>query len=120
MFDPSDFLSIAKWLLTKEEIREEEAMFRTSISRAYYSVLLIVKRHLETMGFSIPEDHRVHEKAEKLLKMYIDRTAGDELGGLRRMRRDADYNLDKNIRSGKAQNAIKMAENIVNRVTERA
>jgi hypothetical protein len=36
------------------------------------------------------------------------------------MRRDADYNLDKNIRRRKAQNAIRMAEDIANRVIERA
>jgi hypothetical protein len=41
MFDPSDFLTIAGWLLTREEIVEEEAIFRTSISRAYYATLLI-------------------------------------------------------------------------------
>ncbi|MHC1636131.1 MAG: hypothetical protein ACXQTS_05890, partial [Candidatus Methanospirareceae archaeon] len=94
MFNPLDFLKVAE---------------------------MLARRDGGEASFSIPEDYRVHKITEEQLKKYYDMSAGYKLGGLRRMRGKADYELNKSISRKEAQKAIEIAKDIIriNRVMMR-
>lgn len=105
-FDPTGFLDIAKDLSKKDE----EALLRTAIGRAYYATFLVAR---DKTG--IKERDRVHSKViTALIRNRSHRALGNQLEKLRRLRVVADYEMlpdnpsDRNWR----QNWI-MAETIV-------
>ncbi|MFQ6073375.1 MAG: hypothetical protein ACE5KT_11860 [Methanosarcinales archaeon] len=92
IFDPSDFLNIAKWLIRNvDNVSDKEALFRTSVSRSYYAAFLKSKKYLEERGFTIPMDKDAHKETIKKIREYIDRPTGDKLDELRRKRNASDY-----------------------------
>ena len=53
MFKPIDFLNFSKSLLNKRTINENEAFYRSIISRSYYSTLLTVREKIDEFNKDI-------------------------------------------------------------------
>lgn len=88
MFDPLNFLKLAKKLAEKKD----EASRRTSIGRAYYSAFLSARDKFKIVS-KIPEVHR-----EVTNKLYsIDIICGNKLHKLRRARNQSDYDMNIGI-----------------------
>ena len=97
IFDPIKFLDLATKLLYDINY-DEDARYRTCISRAYYAVHLFTKNKLKDIGviIKIEKDERkgaIHDKVIDGLKMK-NGNLGDMLSKLRDKRGDADYTLN--------------------------
>ncbi|MDE1832246.1 MAG: HEPN domain-containing protein [Thaumarchaeota archaeon] len=109
-FDPLEFLTTAKNLSNGNT----ESQFRTSISRSYYSVFLLIRDKIETKygKFQLKRHGEIHQKVnDKLLELRLFKIAS-KLDGLRKNRRDADYFLSLTIGQNDAENSWKLANNI--------
>lgn len=103
MFDPIDFLDLAK-----ELIDGNEAKLRTSISRAYYASFMFL-RDVMNIDDKTPE---VHKKIVCVLYRKNPIIA-NKLHLLRRQRNIADYNTHFIVNRENAKNAIKLAEDVI-------
>lgn len=103
MFDPVDFLHLAKKLISGDE-----ASLRTAVSRAYYASFLLAR---DRLGLSLraPEVHR------KVIKRMYDRkpSIGNTLHLLRHNRNSADYDTKVPLSYADAQQAIELGERTV-------
>jgi hypothetical protein len=136
MFFPEDFLTLADDLLKSATLNKNEALFRSIISRAYYSAFLSAREKIDSlypMALYHPK-HDMHQQIVDFLgkgKIYFeDESLSSDLLELRTFRVDADYHFpnacksyEKKIRAGTspdslqtAQNCYDMAEDIINRV----
>jgi uncharacterized protein (UPF0332 family) len=91
-FDPQHFLDLATNLVSDTKYNDE-ARYRTSISRAYYAAHLISRKKLELKGCNFLKDESVHKKVIESMKQ-INPHIGDMLFQLRRKRNDADYEVN--------------------------
>ncbi len=104
-FDWVDYLNLAVYLRgeAKNDSSMNEAMHRTSISRAYYSSFNLIKNCLISMGEILGRGAEVHKEIqtifEDLSKQEMDSIRrrnlieiSNELGVLRSFRNKADYN----------------------------
>jgi len=97
VLNPEKFLVLATVLLRDAEY-DEEARYRTCISRAYYATHLFTREKLKKIGVVIVvgKDERkgaIHEKVIEALKGK-NAQLGKMLSDLRERRGDADYDLD--------------------------
>jgi uncharacterized protein (UPF0332 family) len=110
VFDPLDFLKLAEELSSETD----EASWRTSISRAYYSMFLLAreevkKRVSNNLDLKRAGSHQVIINTLKELQFY---NIADKLNGLRLMRVNADYCLDININHDSVNKALQLAKDI--------
>ncbi len=112
-FNPLFFLEVARELANIER----EALARTSISRSYYAAFLLSREILSSYGRQVktgkPKDHElVITEFRKLGRRDI----GDKLDSLRKMRNEADYELDKLITRRHALRALNLADEVVMKI----
>ena len=102
MFDPSDFLDLAR-----ELGKNNEARIRTAVGRAYYASFLAI-RNAMAIEEKTPEVHR------KVLSMLYKKNAviANKLHYLRRQRNIADYDTKLVMGADDADKAVKLAEEI--------
>lgn len=111
MFNPLDFLNLAKVLATGNE-----AEIRTSVSRAYYAAFLNAREWLRARNWNIYNDVRDHREVEKGLKRFKGRGIKDKIAHLRRdYRNKADYVLTERFIDRHASDAISLAQIIIKR-----
>lgn len=118
-FDPKDFFELAKQLFDDLKYNED-ARYRTSISRAYYAAHLVCKKKLEDIGVSFPIEKdermgRIHELVIYTLKRK-NRHIGEMLSNLRQKRNWADYNTNRQFKKYGVQILLFNAETIINDV----
>ena len=109
-FDPALFLQLAERLV---ERGEDEAWYRTSVSRAYYACFLKAREALRSRGLPFtggPEDHRL---VAKYLREALGRGAAYKLGRLRMMRNEADYDVGKAVDRSAAEKAVFIARSLM-------
>ena len=83
-FDPLEFWRQAQNLSTQNN---NEVTLRTAIGRAYYSLFLLARERLKVSG-----RRGIHATVVQRVKAR-DRTTGDQLHFLMRLRHTADYQL---------------------------
>lgn len=107
MFNPSDFLDVARKLE-----KNNEASIRTSVGRAYYASFLTA-RNVLFIDEKTPQVHR------KVLGMLYNKNPviANKLHYLRRQRNLADYNTELTMGEKDAERAIKFAEEIIMEVS---
>jgi len=124
-FDPKDFLRLSKDLVNDPSYSTRESVFRTSISRAYYSAFLICRTWLETQKVTFPKTGKAHKivvnelrKTKVFMKLLRKtRAVADVLVKLRwDGRNEADYNLKKTFTSRETLNWIRDAEYVINSI----
>ena len=107
-FDPRDFIIIGERVAQCQSkdccIPSNEALYRTAISRIYYSVFLRLREY-----FGIKQHQSVHQKVINALyyRGYI--ILGHMLEELRDHRTIADYNLRAKITREKVKAALTIA-----------
>jgi uncharacterized protein (UPF0332 family) len=114
MFDPREFLAIARQLLEVDE--QTEGGYRTAISRAYYAAFWIAREKcVDSPGFERLYEERSHDKVWDYLVGDIG-SSGESLGdiGQRLKRRHvrADYR-NHEIGFGEATAAVKEAARLI-------
>lgn len=117
MIYPDEFLCLAKRLNDGcKEIPATEASIRTSISRAYFFVLLKIRGVLESKGFSFSKSRDAHDEVVKALyQQSTTCSVAMRLSALRKKRNDADYELmlqGYGYGSSKAEAAIGESEQL--------
>ena len=124
-FDWVDYLILAKTLQTnaKNQNSLREAMLRSAISRAYYSVFNIAKNYLISLGIRFDgsaEEHRIiQKKFEDLSQRESDGTKrlnlaeiSNSLSVLRSFRNKADYETVVSGIDRKGEAAVIRAEKV--------
>lgn len=107
MFNPSDFLDLAKKLG-----KNNEARIRTAVGRAYYSSFLNIRNAL-SIEEKTPQVHR-----KVLSKLYSKSpVTANKLHYLRRQRNLADYDTDVTLEAKDAEKAVKFAEDIITEIS---
>lgn len=103
MFNPIDFLNLAK-----ELIDGDEAKLRTGISRAHYASFMVLR---DTMGI----DDKTPEVYKNIVSALYSKNPiiANKLHLLRRQRNIADYNTYFIVNRENAKNAIKLADDII-------
>ncbi len=94
-FDPQHFLSLATNLIGDTNYNEE-ARYRTAISRAYYAAHLVSRKRLESKGYTFSISTKIHKNVIDSMKKE-NFHIGDMLFQLHKKRKDADYELNKTI-----------------------
>lgn len=93
---------------------EDEARYRTSISRAYYAAYLTTRQKLESSGIIFTKASTVHKEVSDALR-DTDRNAFNMLYYLRQKRNNADYDLDMKIQKGLAITCLKRSKIIIDK-----
>ena len=115
LFDPKDFLSIAKQMMAKE-IFPKEANYRTVINRAYYASFLHAYEMMMSKGIQFHDVQRIHRDVRVKLQGLKSRI-GNKLEKLHEdFRVPADYFLDEVVCQNEAKMAIRMSELIINSI----
>src|SRR3972149_7082703 len=103
MFNPSDFLDLAR-----ELGKSSEARIRTSMGRAYYASFLTVRNSLD-ISEKAPEVHRL-----VLSMLYsMNPVIANKLHYLRRQRNLADYDTELVVGEEEADRALKFSGDIL-------
>lgn len=112
MIQAQDFLDFARSLPRNNEIED-----RVCIGRAYYAAMHKALEYAAKVGYQ--RDHKEAGSTHSNLIFYFERQGGeallvaaDLLKKLKRKRTQADYDLDKNIYSNEAVQALKRAESV--------
>lgn len=107
MFNPSDFLDLAR-----ELVKNNEAKIRTAVGRAYYASFLTA-RNAFAINEKTPQAHRL------VLSMLYSKNpvSANKLHYLRRQRNIADYDTGLVMGAGDADRAVKLAEEIITEVS---
>ena len=94
-FDWKDFIALAETLYHQaNHLGQEEACLRSAISRAYYGAYGLAREVARRKGVPLsgtPQDHAVVTRHFRRAPEPLLRKVGLELGRLRRMRNQADY-----------------------------
>ncbi len=129
-FDWSEYFNLAQELAAiSGDLANNDAKFRSAISRAYYSVFCLARNYLRDVEkdsrLSRNQNHNINEhqyvaeefifhksKAKRMIQV------GENLSRLRELRNKADYadtifNLSKDL-----QTALKLAQNIMSVLRE--
>jgi uncharacterized protein (UPF0332 family) len=117
-FDWSGYLTLAKEMINKvDEFPEQEAVYRSVVSRAYYAVFCLTRNYVKDI-----DSQEFHGNDHQELQNYLTRHShkirkkiGNQLRTLQQHRIKADYqdNLDEQA-VYKASKAIKLADKITN------
>lgn len=107
MFNPVEFLDLARELLIDGEVK-----IRTAIGRVYYASFLIAR---DAVGINekTPEVHRRVVSALYRRNPVI----ANKLHLLRRQRNFADYDMGITLSVNDAESAIMLAEAVINEVS---
>jgi uncharacterized protein (UPF0332 family) len=113
-FDPFDFMVIAENLSNGNS----EGHFRTSVSRAYYSVFLDTREKIEgRIGkISLQRPGDIHQVLIDRLKEMKLGAIADKLVQLRMWRRNSDYDLTRSIDQQLAKKALVLAKDLRRKV----
>jgi uncharacterized protein (UPF0332 family) len=107
-----DFLSLAAQLAAGNN----EADWRTSISRAYYAAFHVARRLVSDLGFTVPRADRAHQylvfRLSNSGEPAVQQT-GRDLETLRRLRNRADYDETPAVTRPQASAAVHVAEGII-------
>ena len=113
---PRDFLLLAGELSP----RETEACWRSAASRAYYAAFHVARDFLDSLGFAIRQGDQSHAAVYRRLSNSrvadVDH-AGNLLIDLRRLRNQADYDLQRPFAAVDARKTIQAAERLFEIVT---
>jgi uncharacterized protein (UPF0332 family) len=101
-FEWEDYLKLAHQLFDEHDIYLEESSYRTSISRAYYSVFNMAKNHLMNLGTELSNSGYIHKQIPLIFKDLSEKEddtskkkklirISNELSILRSTRNNADY-----------------------------
>ena len=112
IFDPIKFLDLATKLLYDINY-DEDARYRTCVSRAYYATHLFTREKLEKLGVTFPAEKDeskgiIHYRVIEALKSLKEKdkiVSGrkrekklwQKLNDLREKRGEADYDMNKNF-----------------------
>jgi len=119
MFDPSEFYKISKHLY--ENFDNNEALLRTIIGRAYYSVYLVCREWLRN-NFNIDVNKEARKRGVSVHSTLIEliyekRREGyfiDFIRELKEKRESSDYELKIHITKEDAEKALYLAESVLN------
>ena len=107
-----EFLTLAMFLAS----RNDEAAWRSSISRGYYAAFHVARQLLDDLGFNVPHADRAHAylwfRLQNTGVPSVDR-AGNLLQDLRSERNTADYDLIPAIDRAAARRELQTAERII-------
>jgi uncharacterized protein (UPF0332 family) len=108
---PRDFLDLAAALITGAH----EAEWRSAVSRGYYAVFHVARTLLRQCGFMVPKGDQAHAYLWLRLSNSghpdVDQ-AGQELRELRKMRNEADYDLDFPLAHNTALGHVQLADTV--------
>lgn len=109
-FDPVDYYHFAGILYSQENEDYPESYTRAAISRAYYSALLVARKHagITNQSGSVHQDVYCY-----LNKNTKTRRIANNLNSLRIKRNDADYHVDKTMTSRDSGLALSYAKKIL-------
>ena len=116
-FDWSSYLTLAKELSNKvDEFPDQEAVYRSVVSRAYYSVFCLARNYVRDVDRS--EFHgNAHKELQDYLKNHPHRPRkkiGNQLRDLHQHRLKADYDDDLGEQpQNKASRAVALANKII-------
>jgi uncharacterized protein (UPF0332 family) len=113
-FNPQLLLVLADDLC-EDPNYDDEAKYRTSISRAYYAAYLTARCELESTGIDFSKSVTVHKEVFEQLKKKNKRVS-NMLFNLRLKRNDADYELGMKIQKGLALSCLKSSRHIVDNI----
>lgn len=114
VFDPSSFLELANNLHLDANY-ENEAVYRTSTSRAYYAAHLICRKHFEKKDGAFSKSANAHQEVMDSVKKK-DPHISSLLYKLRKQRNDADYEMDTPYRKGFANSSLMLAQKIIDKI----
>jgi uncharacterized protein (UPF0332 family) len=112
MMNARDFLQTA-WSLLEED---QEAAWRSAVSRAYYAAFHVARQLLMGQGFRVPRADQAHAYLWFRLSNggQVDvQNAGIQLGFLRQERNKADYDLERAFDPKSASDRVQMATDII-------
>lgn len=96
MITGNDFIQLSnRWSMLPDDGGGGEAVWRTSICRAYYGAFHLARQLLTAIGIKVPK-HNAHDFVRMALQQSGDGDlvkAGSMLADLRDARTDADYEL---------------------------
>lgn len=90
--------------------KKYELMLRTAISRAYYGAFHESRAVASTKGILRTSTQNAHQAVSEAFR---GKPISNHLDILRKLRTDADYELNKNIAERDAQNALKLTEKVL-------
>ena len=116
--------AIAEWRRAQASSRAASALFRhrcysDAVSRAYYAVLHAAKAALIHSGLNVSTNHgRVHQQfARNLISNGpVEPKWGSEIGSLRSLRTQADYDVQSTFSEQQARTICKRAERFLERI----
>ena len=114
-FRPRKFLKLATRLIDDKKY-EEPSRIRTGIGRAYYAAHLFTKEKMERSGYSLPDDHTVHQFIIDELMDRGDTTIGSKLDRLLEKRRIADYYMDTPLYTDEGRYCIRISAEVISDV----
>lgn len=111
-FKPRKFLKLAEILINDDKY-DKPARIRTAVGRAYYASHLFVKEKMQQAGWSIPDDHSVHDFIiDELLDSEISQI-GSMLDHIKEQRRIADYYMDTSLELSEGKYCIQVSQDII-------
>jgi hypothetical protein len=115
MFDPVNFYNIASQLCSSGA---NETSLRTSVGRSYFSAFLSARERLDILGHYQPTQSGEDHAGVRNAFGSIGRTdLKNKLGGLSRRRGIADYNLNMTVTCSMAQDALKIANDLMAKIS---
>lgn len=122
VFDWSKYLELAKYLAdNSQQISDEEACLRTSVSRAYYAAFSVTKQYIQKTDGNEFKGGDAHLKVREHLSNsgnLIKRKIANQLNTIHFNRKKADYDdeISRELPRSLAFKTIKFAENIISEV----
>ena len=115
VFDWSAYLNLAEELAGR---LEEEAAWRSAISRAYYAVFHSARDYLDRKGPAVARSGSTHMEVRNRM-LWTERRLGEGLRQLHGLRKHADYD-DRypSDLSADAEFAVKLAQTLVKAVAQ--
>lgn len=105
MITPEDFLKLAEKLVS--DLNNEEIVYRTAISRAYYYAFHFVRENCGTHPDAMFRyDHTDHQEAVNFFMRVGRRDLASIMRSLRNRRNHADYELTRTITKDQAEEFI--------------
>lgn len=114
MIDPTDFLDLANKLHADRRYNDE-ATWRTIISRAYYASFLASQKKLQELGQSFPDVDRIHQAVIEAI-MEKNSAIANKLETLRKARVDSDYKLLAKVVGQPLPTLLGYAQRVINDV----
>ena len=110
-----DFINLANKLLNDKGYKDNEATFRTIISRAYYGCFLYLIPKLGLNYTTYLRKHKQGEIHQKVIDTLKDRdpTSGSFLESLRRSRNKSDYFPGEDVLIVEVTASLSLAHQII-------